>query len=113
MPVRVTDAALSPLMHLLTSLPVTPLSPTPCSEGVGPLGPLQPVPRSAAVGGGCEWDQVARPSPCVCVSFNRSQSGTGKTATFSISVLQCLDIQVTYTLQANLPSFLRNTSLLL
>lgn len=26
--------------------------------------------------------------------FLRSQSGTGKTATFSISVLQCLDIQV-------------------
>jgi hypothetical protein len=26
--------------------------------------------------------------------FNRSQSGTGKTATFSVSVLQCLDIQV-------------------
>ena len=28
----------------------------------------------------------------LCIS--RAQSGTGKTATFSISILQCLDIQV-------------------
>lgn len=34
------------------------------------------------------------PVALTCASPPRSQSGTGKTATFSISVLQCLDIQV-------------------
>ena len=30
----------------------------------------------------------------VIIVFSRAQSGTGKTATFSISILQCLDTQV-------------------
>lgn len=34
----------------------------------------------------------------------RSQSGTGKTATFCVSVLQCLDIQVSDALSVGLCS---------
>ncbi|KAJ4939915.1 hypothetical protein JOQ06_029351 [Pogonophryne albipinna] len=37
--------------------------------------------------------QIIKGRDLLCAAF-RSQSGTGKTATFCVSVLQCLDIQV-------------------